>query len=169
MPPQMTNNAYDDLSYSIKVASKKVAEKSMSGAAARLLGTKKTTDARVSVEGKWQKTPWWQRKGFSSFYKTVSAISIDGENVLNVAILYFNNGEKATLDIIGLLKVDPGYYMTKSCRSISMCRKRSYIYMMLEQQKKKQQDKNIETEGVSRASYEKGSFLNPVLANRFYC
>ena len=39
MPPPMTKNAYDGLSYSVKVASKQVAEKSMSDAAARLRGT----------------------------------------------------------------------------------------------------------------------------------
>ena len=33
MPPSMTKNAYDGLSYSIKVASKQVAEKKMSDAA----------------------------------------------------------------------------------------------------------------------------------------
>ena len=117
----------------------------MSGTAARLLGTEKTTDAGVSVEGTWQITPWWQRKGFSSVVGVVSAISIDDGKVLNVAILYFNNDEKAGLNIIELLKVDPGYYMTKSCRSVNMCRERSYIYMMSEPQKKKQQNKNLET------------------------
>ena len=140
----------------------------MSGTAARLFGTEKTTDAGVSVEGTSQITPWWQRKGFSSVVGVVSAISIDDGKVLNVAILYFNNGEKAGLNIIELLKVDPGYYMTKPCRSVNMCRKRSYIYIMSEPQKKKQQNKNIETEGASRTSYEKGSFLNPVLADWFY-
>ena len=29
------------------------------------------------------------------------------------AIAHFNNGEKAVLDIMELLKIDPGYYMTK--------------------------------------------------------
>ena len=140
----------------------------MSGTADRLFGTEKTTDVGVSVEGTSQITPWWQRKGFSSVVGVVSAISIDDGKVLNVAILYFNNGEKAGLNIIELLKVDPGYYMTKSCRSVNMCRKRSYINIMSEPQKKKQQNKNIETEGASRASYEKGSFLNPVLADWFY-
>ena len=139
----------------------------MSGTAARLFGTEKT-DVGVSVEGTSQITPWWQRKGFSSVVGVVSAISIDDGKVLNVAILYFNNGEKAGLNIIELLKVDPGYYMTKPCRSVNMCRKRSYIYIMSEPQKKKQQNKNIETEGASRASYEKGSFLNPVQADWFY-
>ena len=40
------------------------------------------------------------------------------------AISYSNNGEKAALDIMELLEVDPGYCMTKSCRSVNMRRKR---------------------------------------------
>ena len=39
MPPAMTKNVYNGLSYSIEIASKQVAEKSMSDAAARLRGT----------------------------------------------------------------------------------------------------------------------------------
>ena len=75
------------------------------------------------------------------------------------------NGEKAALDIMELLNVDRGYYMTKSCRSVNMHRKRSSIYRVSEPQKKesegavslneKQQDKNIETE---ETSYDKGCF-----------
>ena len=53
----------------------------MSNAAARLIGTKKTTDVGVSVDGT------WQRKGFSSTLWVVTAISIDSGKVLNVAIL----------------------------------------------------------------------------------
>ena len=78
------------------------------------------------------------------------------------AIAHFNNGEKAALDIMKLLKVNPGYYMAKSCGSSNMHRIRSSIHRMAEPQKKcqkvlchskkKQQDKNIETEGTS---YEK--------------
>ena len=76
------------------------------------------------------------------------------------SIAHFNNGEKTVLNIMELLKVDPGYYITKSCRSVNMRRKRSSIYRMSEPQKnvgryriiqKKQQDKNIET---VRTSYE---------------
>ena len=52
------------------------------------------------------------------------------------AIADFNNGEKAALDIMDLLKIDPGYCMTKSCRSVNMRRKRSSIYRMSEPQKK---------------------------------
>ena len=83
------------------------------------------------------------------------------------AIAHFNIGEKAALDITELLKIHPGYYMTKCCRSVNIRRKRSFIYRMSEPQKKrrkvqrhsikKQQEKIIETEGTS---YEKGSFEN---------
>ena len=83
------------------------------------------------------------------------------------AIAHFNIGEKAALDITELLKIHPGYYMTKCCRSVNIRRKRSFIYRMSEPHKKrrkvqrhsikKQQEKIIETEGTS---YEKGSFEN---------
>ena len=53
------------------------------------------------------------------------------------AIVHFNNAEKAVLDIMELLKVDRGFYMTKSCRSVNMRRKRSSSYRMLEPQKKR--------------------------------
>ena len=113
----------------------------MSDAAATLHGTEKTTDVRVSVDST------WQIKGFPPTFGVVKAISIDSGKVLDaailglvttisidswkdVAILYFNNGEKAALDIMELLKNDPGYYMTKYCRSVNMRRKRSSIYRM---------------------------------------
>ena len=59
-----------------------------------------------------------------------------------------------------LLNTDPGYYMTKCCRSVNICRKRSSEPQrkrrkVVRHSKKKQQDKNIETEGTS---YEKRSF-----------
>ena len=81
MPPLMTKNAYDGLSYSVKIASKQVAEKSMPDAAARLRGTEQTADVGVSVDGT------WQRKGFSSNLGKVTAISIDNGKVLDVATL----------------------------------------------------------------------------------
>ena len=46
-----------------------------------------------------------------------------------------NNSEKAALDIMELLKIDLGYYMTKCCRSVNMRRKLSSIYSMSEPQK----------------------------------
>ena len=81
MAPPITKNACDDLSYSIKVASKQVTEKSMSDAVPKLQGTEETPDARVSVDGKWQK------KGFSSTLGIVTTISIDSGKDLDVAIL----------------------------------------------------------------------------------
>ena len=63
-----------------------------------------------------------------------------GLDVLSVgvydAISHFNC-EKAALDIMEILKVDPGYYMKKSCRSVNMRRKWSSVYKMLEPQKKR--------------------------------
>ena len=92
-----------------------------------------------------------------------------GSDVLSVdvydAIAHFNNGKKAALDIMELLKIDPGYYMTKCCSSVNRRRKSSSIHRVSEPQKKslkgvasfqkKKQDKNIEPEGTS---CEKGSF-----------
>ena len=51
-------------------------------------------------------------------------------------IAHFNTGDKAALNIMELLKVDPGYYTTKCCRSVNIRRKRSSIYRMSEPQKK---------------------------------
>ena len=51
MPSPMTKNAYNGLSYSIKVAFKQVAEKSMSDAAAKLRGTEETAYVTVSADG----------------------------------------------------------------------------------------------------------------------
>ena len=81
MPPPMTKNAFDDLSYLIKVASKEVAEKSMSDANSRLRRTEKSADIGVSVDDT------WQGKGFSPTLGVVTAAHIDNEKVLNVAIL----------------------------------------------------------------------------------
>ena len=56
-----------------------------------------------------------------------------GLDVLSVGVYHatdhFNNGEKVALDIMELLKIDPGYYMTKCSRSVNMHRKcSSYSY-----------------------------------------
>ena len=72
---------HECLSHSIKVASKQVAEKSMSDVAARQRGTKKTADVGVSVDGT------SQRKGFSSTLGVVTAIYIDSGKFLDVPIL----------------------------------------------------------------------------------
>ena len=53
------------------------------------------------------------------------------------AIAHFYNGEKAVLDIVDLLKIDPGYYTTKFCGSFNMRRKLSSIYRFLEQKRKR--------------------------------
>ena len=53
------------------------------------------------------------------------------------AIAHFYNDEKAVLDIMNLLKIDPGYYTTKCCGSLNMRRKLSSIYRFLEQRRKK--------------------------------
>ena len=64
-----------------------------------------------------------------------------GLDVLSVgvydAISHFSNGEKAALNIMELLKIGSGYYMTKSCRSPNLRRKRLSIYRMSEPQKKR--------------------------------
>ena len=89
-------------------------------------------------------------------------LSVDVYN----AIVHFNNSEKAVVDIMELPKIASGYYMTKCCRSVHMHRKCLSIYRMSETQrkrwkvlryskKKKQQDKNTETEGTL---CQKGSF-----------
>ena len=52
------------------------------------------------------------------------------------AIAHFNNCEKVALSIMKLLKIDLGYYKTKCCRSVNMCRKRSSIYNMSEPSKR---------------------------------
>ena len=78
MPPPMTKNAYNDLSYSINFASKQIAGKSMSDAATRLCGTKKAADVRVSVD------VTWQRKVFTSTLRVVTAISFDSGKILDV-------------------------------------------------------------------------------------
>ena len=78
MPLPMTKNAYDGLSYSIKVSSKQAREKIMSDVAVKLRGTKETADIGVSVNGT------WKRKGFSSTFSVATAISIDSGKVLEV-------------------------------------------------------------------------------------
>ena len=90
------------------------------------------------------------------------------------AMAHFNNDETVALDNMELLKIDPGYYITKCCRSFRMYRKRSSIYRMMEPKKKNDgrswvipnKSKNIETETTSD---EMVSFENPVLANWFHC
>lgn len=81
------------------------------------------------------------------------------------AIAHFNYGEKAALDTMKLLNVNPGYYMTKSCSKVNKKRIRQSAYKMsspqkkrraiLRHSKKKGNDKITEEEGTV---YEAGGF-----------
>ena len=65
----------------------------------------------------------------------------DGLDVSSVGVYditaHFNNGEKSALAAMELLKIDPGYHMTKSCRFTNMRRKSSSIYSISKPQKKR--------------------------------
>ena len=65
----------------------------------------------------------------------------DGLDVSSVGVYditaHFKNGEKSALAAMELLKIDPGYHMTKSCRFTNMRRKSSSIYSISEPQKKR--------------------------------
>ena len=109
----------------------------------------KTQNANESFNGMiWNRAPKATHLG-------LYVLSVDVYDV----IAHFNTGDKTALNIMELLKVDPGYYTTKCCRSVNIRRKRSSIYRMSEPQKKhrkelrhskkKQQDKNNETKGIS--------------------
>ena len=75
------------------------------------------------------------------------------------AVSHFNYGQKAALDTIRLVDIDPGTYMTKSCGSINKKRKHQSIYKTLSPQEKhrkflrhsskKRNDKVAEQEGTS--------------------
>ena len=75
------------------------------------------------------------------------------------ALSRFNYGQKAALDIIRLLDIDPGIYMIKFCGSINKKRKHHSIYKTLSPQKKrrkilrhsskKRNDKVVEQEVTS--------------------
>ena len=81
------------------------------------------------------------------------------------ALSHFNYGQKAALDIIRLLDIDPGIYMIKFCGSMNKKRKHQSIYKTLSPQKKrrkilrhsskKRNDKVVEQEVTS---YEAGIF-----------
>ena len=82
------------------------------------------------------------------------------------AVSHFNYGQKAALDTVRLLDIDPDIYMTKSCGSIYKKRKHQFIYKTLSPQKKrrkilrhsskKRNDKVVEQEGTF---YEAGGVL----------
>ena len=81
----------------------------------------KTQNANESFNGMvWNRVPKATHEGWEVLSVGVSD-----------AIIHFNYGEKAALDITELLKLDPGYYMVKSCRSPNMRRKRSSIYRII--------------------------------------
>ena len=85
------------------------------------------------------------------------------------AISHFNIGEKAALNVCGLMNIESGVYTTRLCAEINRTRKRHSIYRMSEPQKKrrkiirhqrkKTQDKHVEHEGIS---YEAGVFKNGI-------
>ena len=88
MPPPMTKNACDGLSYLIKVVTKQTAEKCMPDVAIRVDGDSGDEmldvgvgDVGVSVDDR------WKRKGFSSTLGVVTASSVDNGKVLDVAII----------------------------------------------------------------------------------
>ena len=81
MPPPMTQTSCNNMSNIIKAASKSVAVKSISDAAACLRKGEKTADIGVSVNGT------WQQKGFSSTLVVVTAILIDTGKALDVSIV----------------------------------------------------------------------------------
>ena len=72
----MIKNAYDDLSYWIKLACRQVKKKVC------LMPPLGFADVGVSVDATWQR-----KKGFSSTLRVVTAISIDNRKVLDIAIL----------------------------------------------------------------------------------
>ena len=63
-----------------------------------------------------------------------------GLNVLSLAVYdaieHFNYGEKASLDVLSELNVEPGLF-TKTCNTYNRRKKRHSVYRMSEQQKKR--------------------------------
>ena len=53
------------------------------------------------------------------------------------AISHFNIGEKAALDVFGLMNIESGVYTSRLCAEINKTRKRHSIYRMSEPQKKR--------------------------------
>lgn len=102
MPQPMAKESYDHLANRIKLASKTIAEKSMSDAAAELRKGNKTADVGVSVDGT------WQRKGFSSTLGVITAISIDSGKVLDTAIL--SKSCKGCTRMEKIAKINPNRY-----------------------------------------------------------
>lgn len=81
MPAPMLPSKYKKNSDKLKESAKIIAEKSMSAAALQLRGDAFTADVGVSVDGS------WQRKGFTSLNKVITAIPTDIGKVLDTAII----------------------------------------------------------------------------------
>lgn len=90
------------MSNTIKAASKCVAEKSMTDAAAELRKGERTADVGVSVDGT------WLRKEFTSTLGVITAISVDAGKVLDVAIL--SKSCKGCKRMAKIAKSDPNRY-----------------------------------------------------------
>ena len=90
------------------------------------------------------------------------------------AVSHFNYGQKAALDTIRLLDIDPDIYMTKSCGSINKKRKHQFIYKTLSRRKilrhssKKRNDKVVEQEGKAGGKSERGSWRRNGEVDRFF-
>ena len=119
----------------------------------------KTQNANESFNGTiWNRIPKATHVGLSTLCSWVSD-----------AVSHFKYGQKAALDTIRLLDIDPGICMTKSCGSWKT--KHQSIYKSLSTQKnveksshssKKRNDKVVEQEGTS---YEAGVFWNVLCLN----
>ena len=111
MPPPMSSENYDNLSQSLKVVAKEVAEKSMSDAGADLRGDAETADVGVFVDGT------WQRKGFTSTLGVVSAISAKNGKILDVCIM--SKSCKGCTRMKSIEKSDPQQY--NKWKSVHVC------------------------------------------------
>ena len=104
MPPPLTENAYDGLSYSTKATFKQGVEKGTSDTTPRLRGILLNAGVGVSVDGT------WQRKGFSSTLGVVTAISIDKRIVLDATVL--SKSCKGCTSMKEFASSDPACYET---------------------------------------------------------
>ena len=102
----------------------------------------------------------WQRAPKTSFVGTVHV-----ELAMYDAIAHFNIGQKAFLNILEQLKMNPGLYTLKGCQQLNENRINNTIYKTQDKQKikrkvirgakKKKTDKDTEKEGII---YEPGGF-----------
>ena len=98
----MSIKSYDNISNFAKDAARIVAERSMRKAASDLRGDSPTADISVSVDGT------WQREGFSSLNRVVTAISVDSGKVLDSAIL--SKSCKGCTNITSFEKTNPDQF-----------------------------------------------------------